>query len=131
MEVGDEELRTVFSEEYLDAELRNRFEELKNSPYVPTEVLIAICVQGFVAFIGILANLLVIIVTIFGNTRQVSKLSYLTVIKIRQVKLAARETFQRLFGSLQEVTVDNFGVSLKSNNNHVMIRVSLMNKSRI
>ena len=66
------DLEDVFSSEYFQR-LELQFKTNLHSLNLPTEVLVTICIQAFVVFIGIVANVLVTVITIFGHTRQVIK----------------------------------------------------------
>ena len=64
-----------FSEEYFSPEDFEEFQERyeANQHKLPSEVLATIIIQAIIVFIGITANIIVTIVTIFGNNRQVRR----------------------------------------------------------
>ena len=62
-----------FSDDFFSAETIEKLQEnLKaNKGHIPAEVLATIVIQAIIVTVGIGANLLVAVVTVFGNTRQV------------------------------------------------------------
>lgn len=74
LDASNGDYSSFFSEDFFDSEEMRELEKslTDNRKEPQAEVLIALCFQAFVVFVGIVANLLVIIITILGQTRQVS-----------------------------------------------------------